>query len=50
VINGVRRSVDVEPEMPLLWVLRDVLGLFGTKYACGVGVCGPARSTSTATR
>ncbi len=40
VINGVRRSVEVEPAMPLLWVLRDVLGLLGTKYGCGVGVCG----------
>ena len=40
VINGVRRSIEVEPAMPLLWVLRDVLGLLGTKYGCGVGVCG----------
>ena len=39
-VNGRPRQVDVEPEMPLLWVLRDVLGLTGTKYGCGVAVCG----------
>ena len=39
-INGQARDVDVEPEMPLLWVLRDVLGMMGTKYGCGVGQCG----------
>jgi isoquinoline 1-oxidoreductase alpha subunit len=39
-INGTRRSVETDPEMPLLWVLRDVLGMTGTKYGCGVGVCG----------
>jgi len=39
-INGRRRAVDVEPEMPLLWVLRDHLGLPGTKYGCGIAVCG----------
>jgi isoquinoline 1-oxidoreductase alpha subunit len=39
-INGRTHSVDVEPEMPLLWVLRDHLGLLGTKYGCGVSVCG----------
>jgi isoquinoline 1-oxidoreductase alpha subunit len=40
-VNGVRRSVEAaDPEMPLLWVLRDRLGLTGTKYGCGVGVCG----------
>jgi isoquinoline 1-oxidoreductase alpha subunit len=40
VVNGTRRSVDAAPEMPLLWVLRDLLGLTGTKYGCGAGVCG----------
>ena len=40
VINGERRTVDVAPETPLLWVLRDSLALTGTKYGCGVGVCG----------
>ena len=39
-INGVTREVDVPPEMPLLWVLRDELGLIGTKYGCGKGLCG----------
>ena len=39
-INGEVRSVDVEAETPLLWVLRDSLGLTGTKYSCGVGACG----------
>lgn len=39
-VNGQIRDVDVEPEMPLLWVLRDELGLTGTKYGCGVAQCG----------
>ena len=39
-INGVRRSVECDPSMPLLWVLRDLLGLTGTKYGCGIGACG----------
>lgn len=39
-LNGTTFEVDVAPEMPLLWVLRDVLKLTGTKYACGLGVCG----------
>ena len=39
-INGQMMDADVEPEMPLLWVLRDVLNLTGTKYGCGVGSCG----------
>ncbi len=39
-INGKTHQVDVEPEMPLLWVLRDVLGMTGTKYGCGVAQCG----------
>jgi isoquinoline 1-oxidoreductase subunit alpha len=39
-INGEVRDVDVEPGMPLLWVLRDALGLLGTKYGCGIGQCG----------
>jgi isoquinoline 1-oxidoreductase alpha subunit len=40
VVNDQMLDVDVEPEMPLLWVLRDVLDLTGTKYGCGVGYCG----------
>ncbi len=39
-VNGVRQSCNAPPEMPLLWVLRDTLGLTGTKYGCGIGLCG----------
>ena len=39
-LNGNAVSVDVEPEMPLLWVLRDELGLTGSKYGCGIALCG----------
>jgi isoquinoline 1-oxidoreductase alpha subunit len=39
-INGQRFQVDVPPNMPLLWVLRDVLGLTGTKFGCGIAQCG----------
>ncbi|HWQ39332.1 MAG TPA: (2Fe-2S)-binding protein [Burkholderiales bacterium] len=39
-INGRSHSVDVPPEMPLLWVLRDTLGLTGTKFGCGIAACG----------
>jgi len=39
-VNGRAHSVDVEAEMPLLWVLRDHLGLLGTKYGCGTAICG----------
>jgi isoquinoline 1-oxidoreductase alpha subunit len=39
-VNGRRRSVDVAPETPLLWVLRDNLGLPGTKFGCGIAECG----------
>jgi aerobic-type carbon monoxide dehydrogenase small subunit (CoxS/CutS family) len=55
-VNGRRRSVQVDPSTPLLWVLRDHLGLTGTKYGCGVALCGactvhvegePTRSCST---
>ena len=56
-INGRPHNVEVEPEMPLLWVLRDVLGMSGTKYGCGIAQCGsctvhvdgePVRSCSLA--
>ncbi len=39
-VNGAERDLDVDPEMPLLWALRDTLGLTGTKYGCGVAHCG----------
>ncbi len=39
-INGTSHDIDVEPEMPLLWVIRDVLNLTGTKFSCGVAACG----------
>jgi isoquinoline 1-oxidoreductase alpha subunit len=39
-INGVWRGVDVPAEKPMLWTLREDLGLLGTKYGCGIGVCG----------
>jgi isoquinoline 1-oxidoreductase alpha subunit len=40
VVNGMSHTVDVEPETPLLWVLRDTLKLTGTKYGCGIAQCG----------
>jgi isoquinoline 1-oxidoreductase subunit alpha len=39
-VNGRRHDVDVDPDTPLLWVLRDTLGLGGTKYGCGIAQCG----------
>jgi isoquinoline 1-oxidoreductase alpha subunit len=39
-VNGAEHTIDVDPEMPLLWALRDVLGLTGTKYGCGEAQCG----------
>ena len=39
-VNGSRQTVDADPSMPLLWVLRDLLDLTGTKYSCGIGQCG----------
>jgi isoquinoline 1-oxidoreductase alpha subunit len=54
-VNDQRRRVDVDPETPLLWVIRERLGLTGTKFGCGAGLCGactvhvdgkPARSCS----
>ena len=55
-LNGSPHTVDAAPEMPLLWVLRDVIGLTGTKFGCGMSLCGactvhldgqPVRSCST---
>ena len=39
-VNGVKHSLDVDPAMPLLWALRDLLALRGTKFGCGIGACG----------
>lgn len=39
-VNGVAQSFDGDPEMPLLWYLRDILGLTGTKFGCGMALCG----------
>lgn len=39
-VNGTKHSLDVDPETPLLWVLRENLGLTGTKYSCGIAECG----------
>jgi isoquinoline 1-oxidoreductase subunit alpha len=39
-INGTKREVDAPPDMPVLWVLRDVLGMTGTKFGCGMALCG----------
>jgi isoquinoline 1-oxidoreductase alpha subunit len=44
-INGVEKSFDGDPQMPLLWYLRDELGLMGTKFGCGVGLCGACTVT-----
>jgi isoquinoline 1-oxidoreductase alpha subunit len=40
IVNGVERQVDADPDMPLLWALRDVLDLTGTKFGCGMAQCG----------
>ena len=39
-VNGENHELDVEPDMPLLWVLRDILGIVGPKYGCGIAMCG----------
>ena len=39
-VNGKRRSLDIEPDAPLLWVIREELGLTGTKFGCGIAQCG----------
>ena len=57
-LNGKSQTVDVVPQMPLLWVLRDSLGMTGTKFGCGMALCGactmhingqPTRSCTTRT-
>jgi len=40
IVNGQSHNVDIEPDTPLLWVLRDTLGMTGTKYGCGIAQCG----------
>ena len=42
-INGKKHTIDVDPTMPLLWAIRDIIGLTGTKYGCGEGVCGSCK-------
>jgi isoquinoline 1-oxidoreductase alpha subunit len=39
-VNGTRHTVDADPQTPLLWVIRDYVGLTGTKFSCGIGQCG----------
>jgi isoquinoline 1-oxidoreductase alpha subunit len=39
-VNGVQHNVDADPQTPLLWVIRDILRLTGTKFGCGIGACG----------
>ena len=39
-VNGIEQSLDIEPDMPLLWALRDELGMTGTKFGCGIASCG----------
>jgi isoquinoline 1-oxidoreductase alpha subunit len=39
-INGMARNIDADPNMPLLWAIRDLLGLTGTKFGCGIAACG----------
>lgn len=42
-INGKQHEIDVAPDMPLLWAIRDIIGYTGTKYGCGKGVCGSCK-------
>jgi isoquinoline 1-oxidoreductase alpha subunit len=42
-INNKKYNIDVEPDMPLLWAIRDIIGLTGTKYGCGEGLCGSCK-------
>ena len=49
-INGSVREVDASPDMPLLWALRDLAGLSGTKFGCGMAQCGACTAHSTGAR
>ncbi len=42
-INGKKHEINVAPDMPLLWAIRDIIGLTGTKYSCGIGTCGSCK-------
>jgi isoquinoline 1-oxidoreductase alpha subunit len=42
-INGEKHTIDVAPDMPLLWAIRDIIGLTGTKFGCGIGLCGSCK-------
>jgi len=42
-INEEKHTIDVDPNMPLLWAIRDIIGLTGTKYGCGIGTCGSCK-------
>lgn len=42
-INDEKHTIDVAPDMPLLWAIRDIIGLTGTKYGCGIGLCGSCK-------
>ena len=39
-VNGQTKEIDIDPQMPLLWAIRDFMGLTGTKFGCGIGQCG----------
>src|SRR5262245_66388996 len=39
-LNGTQREIDADPQTPLLWTIRDIVGLTGTKFGCGIGACG----------
>jgi isoquinoline 1-oxidoreductase subunit alpha len=43
-INGVEHTIEADPQMPLLWAIRDIVGLTGTKFGCGVGDCGATKT------
>jgi isoquinoline 1-oxidoreductase alpha subunit len=49
-INGRTVSIEADPETPLLWAIREQVGLTGTKFGCGIGMCGACTGTSTARR
>ena len=49
-VNGIAHSVEVDDDTPLLWVLRDVLGMTGTKFGCGMALCGACTVHSRGSR